>query len=119
MDQFLQALQSVDMSNPGNHVAGIQALFTKINSLDAPGIMAAFQTYKFFFDEFGEIDTATSNRLDKVSDAMITRMLTLCAQAPVNERRGLAHAFLESTGEYTSYFFKFKNAGFVSRDDVR
>ena len=115
-DPFLRALQSVKLSDPKNHVAAIRALFTVINSLDAPGIMTAFQTYDFFRENIAsQADEAIERSIEKVENAMIIRMLFLCAQAQADSRKALAITFLQATGDPTMYHLRFRMAGYIGR----
>ena len=96
---FISKLRSIDTSNPRSSAESIYHVFSTISRLNEEDVIAAHQTFNFYFKDRKKQDKITEQRIEMIKKALETRMQHLCSLAPFERRRGLAITFTEAIGD--------------------
>ena len=107
-EKFLSSLQQINARDPKTSLESILGIFTSINALDEQGVIAAYQTFRFFLENREKQDEITEKRIRRIEEALQTRMERLCSLAPKNGRRALALVFSRA-GNETMIMVKLRN----------
>lgn len=95
----MAALQGIDALDAKTNAKKVFDIFSAISSMDASGAIAAYYTFRFFFENRERQDEITEKRIEMIDDALVTRMKHICAATPKIGRRALALAFVDAIGD--------------------
>ena len=101
MKELLEIARRIDVRDTKNHVQNIYVIFQGINEMDGPAIMAFSQTFFFYYsDMLDKVDEQTSEKLDKIRDAIWARMIYIASHIPPDARHAVVLAFSKSCADW-------------------